>query len=64
MRRGDAVTYLAHPEWGSGIIEFVAPNALLTVSFEIDREPYRDDFSPHELEIIPLTQTGLPKATA
>jgi hypothetical protein len=62
MQRGDRVTYLAHPEWGDGIIEFVAPNGLLTVSFEIDGRSYRDDFDAHELENAPTAQAGLPRA--
>lgn len=53
MQRGDAVIYLAHPDWDIGVIEFVAPNGLLTVSFEIDGLPYRDDFDAHELEVAP-----------
>jgi hypothetical protein len=48
---GDLVTYLARPDWGPGVIEFVAPNGLVTVSFEIDGRPFRDDFSAHEIEL-------------
>jgi hypothetical protein len=51
MGPGDLVTYLARPEWGDGFIEFVAPNGLIVASFEIDGQPYRDEFSAHELEL-------------
>ncbi len=47
---GALVTYTARPQWGVGVVEWVAPNGRATVSFEIDGEGYADDFAPGELE--------------
>jgi hypothetical protein len=50
MTRGDLVTYLAHPEWGPGVIRTVEPNGTLLVDFEVNGRPYSDDFHAQELE--------------
>jgi hypothetical protein len=50
MQRGDLVTYLARPDWGIGVIDFVTPDTHLVVSFELDGHPYTDEFDSHELE--------------
>jgi hypothetical protein len=50
MTRGDLVTYLAHPDWGPGVIRTVEPNGTLLVDFEINGHQYSDDFHVAELE--------------
>lgn len=51
----DAVIYLARPEWGPGVIEDITPTGLLDISFEIDGEYFRGEFSPHEVELLNRT---------
>lgn len=46
---GSFVIYEAHPEWGDGLVRRIEPNGLLRVDFEIDGEPYTDEFHPGEL---------------
>lgn len=50
MQRGALVTAKYLQEWGVGVVEFVAPNGMRTVSFEIGKEGYTEDFHPGELE--------------
>lgn len=40
--------YMAH--LGIGVIEWVAPNGMLVVSFEVDGQRFCDEFHAHELE--------------
>jgi hypothetical protein len=47
---GDLVVYKAHREWGTGIVEWVVPDGLLVVAFEVAGKPYRSDFGEGELE--------------
>jgi hypothetical protein len=47
---GSLVTYNAHPEWGEGVVRRIEPNDRLLVDFEIDGEPYSDDFHYAELK--------------
>jgi hypothetical protein len=49
---GSRVVYLERRDWGIGLVEFVAPNGLLTVSFEVRGRPFSSDFSPFELESV------------
>lgn len=50
MTRGDLVEATYLPHWGVGVIEFVAPDGRLTVSFEIGHEGYTEDFHALELQ--------------
>jgi hypothetical protein len=47
MRAGDWVVYLAHPEWGHGRVEWVAPDGRLVVRFD----EFQDEFHAQELEM-------------
>jgi hypothetical protein len=49
MQRGDLVEAKYMPHLGVGVIERVEPDTSLLVSFEVEGEPYSDDFSAHEL---------------
>ena len=49
MTAGDLVTARYMPHLGTGVIEFAADGRAL-VSFEVDGEPYKDDFAFGELE--------------
>jgi hypothetical protein len=51
VKLNDVVVYLARPDWNLGLIEWVAPNGWLIVSFETPDGPYRGEFGPHELEM-------------
>jgi hypothetical protein len=55
MQRGALVTATHLPAWGVGVVEFVAPNGMRTVSFEIGKEGYTEDF--HALELEPAKPT-------
>lgn len=58
MTINDAVTYLARPNWGLGLIEDITPNGWLVISFEIDGEYFRGEFSPHEVDLAPTKTTA------
>jgi hypothetical protein len=58
MSPGSRVVYLERPDWGIGIVEFVAPNGLLTVSFEVRGRPFSSDFGPFELEMAERAQAA------
>lgn len=62
MQAGSRVVYLAHPDWGVGIVDWLTPFGHLVVSFEIPGQgPYTGEFAAMELEEAPITQTGLPR---
>lgn len=50
MQRGDLVQVKYMPHLGIGVIERIEPDTRLYVQFEVDGEPYSDDFAALELE--------------
>jgi hypothetical protein len=58
VTQSDRVTAKYMPHLGVGVVELAADDRVL-VSFEVDGRPYRDDFSPAELEpAVPVEATA------
>lgn len=49
LRAGDNVTYNAHPEWGTGHIDWTIPG-VVHATFPEARPKYSGEFAPGELK--------------
>lgn len=54
MKPDDAVTAIYMPQLGVGVVQWSSPDGRLVVSFEVDGKPYSDEFSPFELQLVPV----------
>lgn len=57
LRAGDNVTYTAHPEWGTGRINWTTPN-LVHATFPNARPAYSGEFAPAELRHAQISNTS------
>lgn len=49
LRAGDTVRYVAHPEWGSGVIDWTTPT-VVHATFPEAHPTYSGEFHPGELK--------------
>jgi hypothetical protein len=57
LRAGDMVTYRAHPEWGTGRVDWAVPG-LLHATFPQARPAYSGEFGPGELRHQKVSNTN------